>query len=419
MEQKYYIVIDLKSFYASVECVERGLDPFTTNLVVADPSRGRGAICLAITPYMKSQGVKNRCRIYEIPKGMEYITALPRMKKYIEYSADIYGIFLKYIAPEDIYVYSIDEAFLDVTPYQKMYNKTPKEIGKMIIDDVIKTTGICATCGIGTNMFLAKIALDITAKHAPDFMGFLDEEKFKEELWDHEPITDFWNIGPGTARRLAKYGVFTLRGVAEMDPKKLYKEFGVNAEFLIDHANGIEPCTIEEIHNYVPKANSVSNSQVLFEDYNYVDALLVVKEMVELNVLNLVDKHLVTNLVSLSIGYSKDVIPPTGGSMKIDQYTNSYKILNEYILKIFRRTTDPEYSIRRIGLSFGNVKDEIYEQYTLFDDEEDMKKEKDLAHAINDIKHRFGKNALIKGMNLQEKATTRKRNTLIGGHNGE
>ena len=416
---KVYMVIDLKSFFASVECVERGLDPFKTNLVVADPSRGRGAICLAVTPYMKSQGVRNRCRIYEIPKDMEYITALPRMKKYIEYSANIYGIFLKYIAPEDIHVYSIDEAFMDVTPYLKMYNKTPKEIGRMIIDDIIKTTGICATCGIGTNMFLAKIALDITAKHAPDFMGYLDVEKFKRELWDYEPITDIWNIGPGIARRLAKYGVFTLSGVAMMDPMKLYKEFGVNAEFLIDHANGIEPCTIKEIHNYVPKANSVSNSQVLFEDYNYVDALLVVKEMVELNVLNLVDKGLVTNLISLSIVYSKDVIPPTGGSMKIDQFTNSYKILNEYVLDIYRRTTDTEAPIRRIGIGFGNVRDEAYEQYTLFDDPVEMQKEKSLQHAINSVRKKYGKNALIKGMNLEEKATTRKRNTLIGGHNSE
>ena len=288
---KVYLCIDLKSFYASVECVERGLDPFTTNLVVADPSRGNGAICLAVSPHLKSIGVKNRCRIFEIPKEIEYITALPRMKKYIEYSADIYSVYLKYISPDDILVYSIDECFIDATSYLKLYNLSARELAKMMIDDVIKTTGICATAGIGSNLFLAKVALDIRAKHAEDFIGYLDIEEFKKYIWLHEPITDIWNIGRGIAKRLEKYGAFNLYDVTQIPEEKLYKEFGVNAEFLIDHAHGIEPCTIEEIHNYKSKNHSLFNNQILFEDYNYNDALLVMKEMVEINVLDLVDKQ--------------------------------------------------------------------------------------------------------------------------------
>lgn len=416
---KTYVCIDLKSFYASVECVERGLDPFTTNLVVADPSRGNGAICLAISPYMKSLGVRNRCRIFEIPKGMEYITALPRMKKYIEYSADIYSIYLKYISPEDILVYSIDECFIDMTSYLKLYNLTAKELTKMMIDDVIKTTGICATAGIGTNMFLAKVALDITAKHSPDFMGYLDEELFKKEIWHHQPITDIWNIGHGIAKRLAKYGAFDLYDVTQLDEKVLYKEFGVNAEFLIDHAHGIEPCTIEEVHNYKSKNHSLFNSQILFEDYNYNDALLVMKEMVELNVLELVDKGLVTNAIWISVGYSKDIIKPTGGSMKLDIYTNSYKLLNEYVLSLFKRTTNKEFPIRRIGISFNNVISEEFSTLTLFTDVEEEKKEHEIQKTILSIKKKYGKNSIIKGMDLQPKATTMKRNKLVGGHNGE
>ena len=416
---KTYVCIDLKSFYASVECVERGLDPFTTNLVVADPSRGNGAICLAISPYMKSLGVRNRCRIFEIPKGMEYITALPRMKKYIEYSADIYSIYLKYISPEDILVYSIDECFIDMTSYLNLYNLTAKELTKMMIDDVIKSTGICATAGIGTNMFLAKVPLDITAKHSPDFMGYLDEELFKKEIWHHQPITDIWNIGHGIAKRLAKYGAFDLYDVTQLDEKVLYKEFGVNAEFLIDHAHGIEPCTIEEVHNYKSKNHSLFNSQILFEDYNYSDALLVMKEMVELNVLELVDKGLVTNSIWISVGYSKDIIKPTGGSMKLDIYTNSYKLLNEYVLSLFKRTTNKEFPIRRIGISFNNVISEEFATLTLFTDVEGEKKEHEIQKTILSIKKKYGKNSIIKGMDLQPKATTMKRNKLVGGHNGE
>ena len=274
MEKKIYLCIDLKSFYASVESVERGLDPFSDNLVVADPSRGRGGICLSITPAMKKLGIKNRCRIFEIPKNVEYVTALPRMRKYMEYSADIYSVYLKYISKEDIHVYSIDECFFDVTSYLKLYNKTPKQMAQMLMDAVYKETGIASAAGVGTNLFLAKVGLDIAAKHSKDAIGCLDENLFKKYIWHHRPITDIWNIGPGIARRLEKYGVYDLYGVAHMPEDILYKEFGVNAEFLIDHSKGEEPCTIADIKNYKPKTTSISNSQILFEDYDTENALL-------------------------------------------------------------------------------------------------------------------------------------------------
>lgn len=272
---KIYLCIDLKSFYASVECVERDLDPFKINLVVADPTRGGGAITLATTPAIKRLGVPSRGRIFEIPKDIEYIIAPPRMKLYMEYSAKIYKIFLKYISSDDIHVYSIDESFLDITPYLSLYNMNPKQIARMIIDDIYNTTGITATCGIGTNLFLAKIALDITAKHAKDNMGYLNEDLYKQLLWHHTPLTDFWMVGPGTSNRLAMLGINDMYGIAHYPEKILYKLFGVNAEYLIDHAWGREPVEISDIKAYKPKANSISNSQILFEDYNYKDAYLI------------------------------------------------------------------------------------------------------------------------------------------------
>ena len=416
---KMYLCIDLKTFYASVECVERNLDPFKSNLVVADPSRGKGAICLAISPALKKLGIRNRCRLFEIPDKIKYITALPRMKKYMEYSANIYKIYLKYFSKEDVYVYSIDECFIDITSYISLYEKTSYEIAKMVIDDVYYATGICATVGIGTNLFLAKVALDITAKHNPDNMGYLDIDEFKKTIWFHTPITDIWNVGKGIAKRLAKYNVYSLYGVAHLDEKILYKEFGINAEYLIDHSKGIEPCTIKDIHNYKPENNSLSNNQILFEDYKYEDAYLTFKEMVELNVTNLVAKHLVTSHIGISIGYSKDVIKPTGGSMKLYEYTNSYKKLNKYFNDLFIKTTNKDELIRRIGISFGSVVDEKYKTIDLFTDIKEEEKEENLQKAIIKLKARHGKNAILKGMNLEEKATTRKRNKLIGGHNGE
>lgn len=417
MDNKIYLCIDLKSFYASVECVERGLDPFKINLVVADPTRGGGAITLAATPAIKELGVPSRGRIYEIPKSIEYITAMPRMKLYMQYSAKVYSIFLKYIAAEDIHVYSIDESFMDVTPYLSLYQMSAKQLAKTIINDIYQETGITATAGIGTNLFLAKVALDITAKHAKDFMGYLDEDLFKQIIWHHKPITDIWMIGRGTANRLAQLNIYDLYGVAHCNQKVLYKIFGVNAEYLIDHSWGKEPTEIKDIKAYKPSTNSISNSQILFEDYSYQNAYLVMKEMVEINVLQLVEKHLVTNHISLYIGYSKNIISPSRGSRKITNTTNSYKILLEEFKLLYKKIINPHFPIRQIGISFGNVKDEIYEQFDLFANQEDIEKEKKIQETIVTIHHLYGKNSVLKGMNLYEKATQRKRNTLIGGHN--
>lgn len=419
MKDKIYLCIDLKTFFASVECIERNLDPFQTNLVVADPSRGKGGICLAITPKMKAMGIRNRCRIYEIPDNVEYITALPRMKYYIEYAAKVYGVYLKYISPDDIHVYSIDEAFLDVTDYLALYNLTAKQLTRKILNDIYDTLGLSATAGIGTNLYLAKVALDITAKHTKENIAYLDEEIFKETLWHHQPLMDFWHIGPGIQKRLFNMGIYDMYGITKADSKQLYKVFGVNAEYIIDHAYGKEPTTIKDIKSYKSDSHSVGQSQVLFEDYKYQDALLVIKEMVELKVLDLVDNHLVTNHISLGIGYSNDKIKRGLGSMKLDYTTNSCKILTENFIALFKRLVNPDYNIRRISISFDDVKDEAYESYDLFTDTKDIEKEKKVQDAILKIKKKYGKNAVIKGMNLQEKATTTKRNKLIGGHNAQ
>lgn len=417
MNNKIYLCIDLKSFYASVECVERGLDPFKINLVVADPTRGGGAITLAATPAIKRLGVPSRGRIYEIPKNIEYIIAPPRMTLYMKYSATIYSIFLKFISSEDIHVYSIDESFLDITSYMSLYNTTPKQLAKMILDEIYDQTGITATVGIGTNLFLAKVALDITAKHSKDCMGYLDEDLFKQLIWHHQPITDIWMIGPGTANRLAMLGIKDLYGVAHYNEKILYKLFGINAEYLIDHAWGREPTEISDIKAYRPSSNSISNSQILFEDYNYKDAYLIMKEMVESNVLQLTEKHLVTNHISLFVGYSKNCIKPSRGSRKITNTTNSYRILLEEFKLLYKKIINPNYPIRQIGISFGNVKDEIYEQFDLFANQEDIEKEKRVQETLVHIRNKYGKNAVLKGINFYDKATQRKRNGLVGGHN--
>ena len=417
--EKVYLCIDLKSFYASVECVERGLNPFTSNLVVADPSRGRGAICLAISPAMKNLGIKNRCRIFEIPDKLSYITAKPRMKLYMKYSADIYGIYLRYIAKEDIYVYSVDECLFDVTSYLKLYNKTPVEIAKMLIDAVYNETGICATSGIGTNLFLAKVALDISAKHSKDNIGFLDIEKFKKTIWHHKPITDIWNVGKGIANRLRKYGIDDLYGVAHIDEKILYKEFGVNAQFLIDHAKGIEPCTIADIHNYVPQSASVSTGQILFEDYSYDDALIVLKEMIEPLVLEIVEKNLVTNSISLYVGYSKNITKSTGGTVKLENFTSSLKKITDDFISYYIKTTQKGYPIRKLNIGLNNLIEEEFTAIDLFSDYAAEEKERDRLKVLIDIREKFGKNAVLKGISLNKKATARVRNKMVGGHNGE
>lgn len=412
-----YLCIDLKTFYASVECVERHLDPFSTNLVVADPSRGKGAICLAISPKMKMLGVKNRCRIYEIPPTIKYIIAIPRMKKYLEYSANIYEVYLKYFSKEDIHVYSIDEAFIDVTNYLKMYNMTATKLAKLIIKDIYNTYGITATAGIGTNMYLCKIALDITAKHSADNIGYLDEEKYKKELWHHKPLSDFWQIGKGIEKRLNKMIIYDMYDIAHTNAKKLYKEFGINAEYLIDHSWGKESCTIADIKAYKPKTNSISNSQVLFKDYNFEQAKIVLKEMVELGSLRLIENNLVTNAIQLYIGYSKDLIKATGGTQKISDYTNVYSELVEAFINLYEKTTDKYIGIRRIGVSFINVVEAEGMQLNLFINQEKIDKEKRLEETISSIKNKMGKNTILRGINLQEGATTLIRNQLIGGHN--
>ena len=420
------LCIDLKSFYASVECVYRNLDSLTTKLVVADESRGSGTICLAVSPALKELGVKNRCRLFEIPKDIDFIIAKPRMKAYMEVSAEIYSIYLKYVSKDDIHVYSIDECFIDITDYTKLYNLTPYELAKKIIDDVYNSTGICATCGIGTNLYLAKIAMDITAKHVDSHIAYLDEELFIKTLWNHTPITDFWNISYGTANRLYKHGITDMEGIAKADEYMLYKEFGINAELLIDHSKGIETCTIKDIHNYKSKSNSLTNSQVLFKDYNYEDALLVLKEMVDLSVSELVDKGLVTPSISLAIGYSNKMpsnyedyknIPSTGGSMKLNTISQSRRELLDSFTSLFIKTTIPNTPIRRITISLNNVVEEIYATYDFFSDLKMLEKEKNVVKVVNSINKKYGKNSILKAMDLDKNATTKQRNKLIGGHN--
>lgn len=422
-----YFCIDLKCFYASVECVERGLDPFKTALVVADEARGRGAICLAISPRMKEFGVKNRCRLFEIPKNIDYIIAKPRMKKYIEYSSMIYSIYLSFFSPDDIHVYSIDEAFIYTKPYRKLYNKTTYELAHEVMDKVYKTTGIFATAGLGTNLYLAKVAMDIMAKKTKDGISFLTEELYKKELWHHTPLTDFWNVGGGISRRLNRLGLFTMEDVAKCDEKVLYKEFGVNAEYLIDHSKGIEPITIKEIKEYVPKSQSISQGQTLDRDYNYEEGLLAFKESVELAILELVSKHVVTNVIGFSIGYSSKTVrfddyrnqEGVSASKKIDVMTNSYEIISNELLNMFYEHVDRTRMIRRIHIGFGNIKNEKYESYTLFSDIDKLQKEKALQETIVELKDKYGKSSILRGMNLDPSATTLKRNKLIGGHNGE
>ena len=412
-----YLCIDLKTFYASVECVERKLDPFSTNLVVADETRGKGTICLAVSPKMKMLGVKNRCRLYEIPPNIKYIIAKPRMKKYIEYSANIYEIYLKYLSKDDIYVYSIDEAFLDVTNYLKLYKMDEIELAKTILKDIYNTYGLTATVGIGTNLYLAKVALDIMSKHTPTNIGYLDEELYKRKLWHHKPLTDFWQIGRGIEARLNKKRIYDMYDIAHTNPKILYKEFGINAEFLIDHSWGKETCTIKDIKNYKTKNTSISNSQVLFEDYSFENARLVLKEMVELNSIKLVEKNLITDTIGLYIGYSKNIINSTGGSMKLTNYTNTYSDLMAYFLKLYDSTTNKTVPIRRIGVRFNRLVSDEAQQLSLFENQEKITKERKIELAISNIKQKLGKNAIVRGMDLENGATTILRNKLIGGHN--
>lgn len=504
MENKTYLAIDLKSFYASVECMERGLDPMTTNLVVADQSRTEKTICLAVSPALKTFGIPGRPRLFEVVQkikhvnaerqrkapgrkftgssyhfaelqshpelAVDYIVAPPQMAKYMEISTQIYNVYLKYIAPEDIHVYSIDEVFMDVTHYLKTYGLTARELAMRMILDVLKTTGITATAGIGTNLYLCKVAMDIEAKHIPpDENGVriaeLDEMSYRRKLWSHRPLTSFWRVGKGYAKKLESCGIYTMGDVARCSLGKpgdyynedlLYKLFGINAELLIDHAWGWEPCTIADIKAYKPESNSIGSGQVLQSPYEFEKAKLVVREMTELLVLDLVEKNLVTNQLTLTIGYDienlsdperrkqyhgpvttdqygRSIPKHAHGTANLDRYLSSTKLITEAMMNLFDRIVDPKLLVRRITITANRVIDEKdvpkneYCQLDLFTDYEAEKKQKEregaelerekrMQKAMLDIKHKFGKNAILKGMNLQEGATAKDRNSQIGGH---
>lgn len=417
MVERMYLCIDLKSFYASVECVERDLDPLTTNLAVADPERSEKTICLAISPSMKALGIKNRCRVFQIPKDVKYIMAPPRMKLYIQYSANIYSIYLKYVAKEDIHIYSIDEAFLDVTHYLPMYHMSARELALQIMADIMSSTEVTATAGIGTNLYLAKVALDITAKHAKDNIGYLDEEIYRRTLWEHQPLTDFWRIGAGTVRRLAGMGIATMGEIARAEEELLYRMFGIDAELLIDHAWGRETTTMADIKTYKPKSNSMSAGQVLPRDYSFEECRLIVKEMTDALCLDMVDRGVVTSSMSLMLGYSNELeLKPAVGTASMPVSTNSYRTIIPYVMELYERIVAKDKPVRRLSLSCNNLVNEAYEQYDLFTDPAELEKDRRLQKAALEIKKRFGNNALVRGMDLQEAGTTMERNRQIGGH---
>ena len=455
---RQYVAIDLKSFYASVECFERGLNPLTARLVVADESRTDKTICLAVSPALKAYGIPGRARLFEVKsrlaeikqrtgEDIDFIIAPPRMAKYIDFSTTIYKTYLNYIAPEDIHVYSIDEVFIDVTAYLKTYKMTAHELTIKMIRDVLSVTGITTTAGIGTNLYLAKIAMDITAKHMePDADGVriaeLNERTYRELLWDHKPITDFWRIGRGTARRLANNHMYTMGDIARKsltDEERLYQIFGIDAEFLIDHAWGIEPTTIADIKNYKPSTNSLSSGQVLSTPYSAEDARIIITEMTEALVLDLVRKHLVAESFTLDIGYDREsvdngtytgevqidfygrVVPKhSHGTANFMKFTSSSSLIIKSVLEVYDNIINPELTVRRMNISANNLKNEsdICEQLDIFTDPEKLEQEKRLQNAMLEIKDKFGKNAILKGTSYLDAATARERNGFIGGHKG-
>ena len=504
-KNRSYIAIDLKSFYASVECIERGLNPMTTNIVVADAERSEKTICLAGSPSLKSHGISGRPRLFQVvqrinainaerkckaPGGrftgssfddnvtasspeysVDYIVAPPRMAKYMEVSTEIYNIYLKYIAPEDIHVYSIDEVFIDATDYLKTYNMSPRELAMIMIKDVLDTTGITATAGIGTNLYLCKVAMDIEAKHIePDKDGVriaeLDEMSYRRKLWDHRPLTDFWRIGKGYAEKLEKIGLYTMGDIARcslggpgeyFNEDMLYRMFGVNAELLIDHAWGWEPCRISDIKGYKPRNRSIGSGQVLHEPYTYEKAGIVVREMIDALSLDLVEKGLVTNQLVLTIGYDianlsnprlsaqyrgqvstdrygRSIPKHAHGTENLQRKTSSSQVLADAMMNLYRRITDKNLLIRRIAMSANRVTDEKcmeekpeFQQLDFFTDykalqqqmEEEksrLQEERQMQETLLNIKKKFGKNAVLKGMSLQEGATARDKNNQIGGH---
>ncbi|MDE7361539.1 MAG: DNA methylase [Oscillospiraceae bacterium] len=493
-EERTYIAIDLKSFFASVECVERGLDPLTTNLVVADGSRTEKTICLAVTPSLKAYGIPGRARLFEVVQrvreinrerrrrspgnmlgrrscnaeelsehpsyALDYITAPPHMSKYMETSSRIYGIYLKYVAPEDIHPYSIDEVFIDATSYLRAYGLTAREFASMLVTDVLNTTGITATAGIGTNLYLSKIAMDIVAKHIPaDRNGVrianLDERGYRYMLWGHRPLNDFWRVGGGTVKRLAKNNIYTMGDIARCsieNPELLYKLFGVNAELLIDHAWGKEPCTLADIKAYRPESSSLSTGQVLQEPYSFDKGRLIVREMADVLSLDLTRKGLATDQIVLTVGYDvENLADPErlksyGGEIKIDyygrsvprsahgsinlgRYTSSASMIVSAAAELYDRIVLRGFTVRRMYVVAANVipEREIKEpdgvQLSLFADAErlereelSLRREHDMQLALLKIKQRYGKNAILKGMNLEEGATTISRNGQVGGH---
>lgn len=487
---KFYFCIDLKSFYASVECVKRGLDPLITNLVVADVSRTNKTICLAVSPSLKELGISGRARLYEVVKAVkeennrrknelknefegksfnslelrnnpkleiDYIIAPPRMSSYIEYSAKIYSIYLKYFSKDDIHVYSIDEVFCDVSNYLRLYKCSPKELVIRVLKDIFDTTGITATAGIGTNLYLAKVAMDIIAKHteANEFgvrVASLDIESYRKKLWTHVPLTDFWRIGKGYYNKLKEYKIYTMGDIARTSIENedlLYKLFGIDAELLIDHAWGVEPCTIEDIKKYKPKSSSLSSSQVLHFPYDFWKAKVIVKEMTDLLTLDLIKNKLFTKQISMTIhydvsnitngrsifnnentsldSYNRVVPKPNHGSINLESYTASFSLLLENSLKLYESITNRKLLIRKISISFNNLIDDTFaktkriDQISLFDsfsklDANYLEKEEKLQQTLLELKIKYGKNSILKAMDLEEGATTKERNEEIGGH---
>ncbi len=411
-----YYCIDMKSFFASVECAERGYNPMEAKLVVADVTRGKNALCLAVSPMMKKLDVQNRCRLSDIPHDMKFEIAPPRMKLYMDYAADIYALYLRHFDPRDIHVYSIDEAFIDVTDYLKMYHTDAVSLARDLLNEIAYVKGIPATAGIGTNLYLAKVADDITAKHAPDHIGVLDEESYCRTLWDHRPITDFWQIASGTAARLAKYGLGTMGAVAHAYAPLLYKVFGINAELLIDHAWGRESCTMADIKSYRTQTHSVSFSQILPRDYTNAEARVVVEEMVMNGCQELMRRGVITNRVWLGVGYARSEIPSVSGNIRVPSAVRTFSVLYPPVAECFRKITDPAQPIRRLAIAFGDVVDENCGGYDLFTDWNAVDREERREKAVLALQEKYGKNAVLRGFNYLPCATQRERNGMIGGH---
>ena len=406
----------MKSFFASVECADRGLNPMTANLVVADESRTDKTICLAISPAMKKLGVKNRCRLFEIPKNIEYIIAPPRMKKYIEYASEIYSIYLKYVSKEDIHVYSIDECFLDVTDYLKIYKTDAKSLVKQLMREIWDKLSIPSSAGIGTNLYLAKIALDITAKHSVDSIGVLDEEKFIQTLSTHRPITDFWGISTGTALRLEKIGVYDMKGISQMNEDILYKIFGINAELLIDHSKGIETCQMSDIKNYKTRSKSISQSQILPENYSFSDAKLVLKEMLQNGCYEMAKFGFSSDHVGIGVVYGDVKGEMVKGTKNMAETTNLYSIIVDYVSALYDSIVDKTRPVRRLSYVFYGLVPESDERYDFFTDMTKINKQKRLVNSVLDVREKFGKNSLLKAIDLTACATQKDRNSQIGGH---